>query len=62
MAAQTEVQMTDHLGSREWGEGTEDIGSRTQKKESTSATGLGLEVQMQRWEADWPLLSLWSRR
>lgn len=32
MAAQTEVQMIDHLGSREWAEGTEDIGSRTQKK------------------------------
>lgn len=31
MDAQTEVQRTDHLGSSEWGEGTEDIGSRTPK-------------------------------
>lgn len=29
MWLQRELQMTDHLGSSEWGEGTEDIGSRT---------------------------------
>lgn len=32
MVTQTKVQMSGHSGSREWGEGMQDIGRRTQEK------------------------------